>query len=240
MLTAILICRDIGYNMTIQNVQNFVDYTGNGAQTSFAFNFRVADITWVDVDFTDDISGVSLNIDQDGSPGGTVDYLVAPPNLQDIHIQRITPITQETNYSRHDPFDSETNEDNLDKITSIIQDLSADLSSVSAAFDQLWQFADFNANRTLQAFDKSKMLRAIGIDPVVQLVTIPNDSNIDHEIGTQISVYRKGTAAVNWVGEGGVVINTPAGSSIARQFGTVTFIKEDSNEWMVVGEILEV
>lgn len=225
--------------MTILDVQNFVNYIGNGAQTSFAFVFRAGDVTWVDVDFTDDISGVVLNIDQDVNPGGTVEYLVAPPDAQTIRIQRITPVTQETNYTRHDPFDSETNEDNLDKITSIIQDLKADLTAVSASFDQLWIFADFSGDRTLQAFDKSKMLRSTGIDPVTQEITIPADSNINHDIGTQISIYRKGTAAVNWVGEGGVVINSPAGSSIGRVFGTITFIKEGSNEWMVTGEITE-
>ena len=231
--------------MTIQNVINSVDYIGDGAQTSFAFNFRIGDVTWVVVDFTDDISGVVLNIDQDASPGGTVEYLVAPPNLQDIHIERLTPITQETNYERHDPFDSKTNEDNLDKLTSIIQDvnnrLSGIIDSIATAADQLWEFADFGADRTLQAFDKSRMLRSTGMTPTpaTQLVTIPADSNINHDVGTQISVYRKGTAEVQWVGEGGVTVNSPAQDTISRRYGTVTFIKEAANEWLVAGEITE-
>ena len=231
--------------MTIQDVQNFEDYIGNGAQTSFAFNFWVIDVTWVDVDFTDDISGVVLNVDQDLNPGGAVEYLVAPPNLQEIHIERVTPITQETNYARHDPFDSATNEDNLDKLTAIVQDvnsrLSGGLDTVQTALDQLWGFADFGADRTLQAFDKSKMLRSTGTapTPATQTITVPNDSNINHDIGTQISVYQKGTAIVDWTPEGGVVINSPAGASISRRYGTITFIKEGSNEWMVTGEITE-
>ena len=231
--------------MTILDVTNFIDYIGNGAQTSFAFNFRAADVTWVIIDFTDDISGVVLNVDQDLNPGGTVEYLVAPPNLQDIHIERVTPITQETDYERHDPFDSLTNEDNLDKLTSIIQDVNNRLTgvvdSIATAADQLWNFADFGADRTLQFSDKSRMLRATGMapTPALQTITVPNDTTIDHERGTQISVFRKGTAAVDWVAEGGVVIESPAGSSISRRYGTVTFIKQDPNEWMVVGEITE-
>lgn len=230
--------------MTIQDVVNTVDYIGDGAQTSFAFNFYARDVAWVQLDFTDDVSGVVLNIDQDINPGGAVEYFVAPPNLQELRIERLTPITQETDYERHDPFDSMTNEDNLDKLTAIIQDVNNRLSGAvdlaQAALDQLWQFADFGADRTLQIFDKSKMLRSTGTapTPAIQLITVPLDSNINHEIGTQISVVQKGTAQVDWIGEGGVVVNSAAGASIARRYGTVTFIKEGINEWMVVGEVV--
>jgi len=230
--------------MTIQDVVNYIDYIGDNATTVFPFVFYTRDVTWIDVDFTDDISGVVLNIDQDLNPGGQVEFLVAPPNLQEIHIERLTPITQETNYERHDPFDSETNEDNLDKLTAIIQDvnsrLSGGLDSVQAALDQLWQFSDFGADRTLQFFDKSVMLRSTGMDPTPthQTITVPHDTNINHDIGTQISVYQKGTAIVDWEGEPGVVVNSVAGAEIARRYGTVTFIKEGVNEWMVTGEVV--
>lgn len=109
--------------MTVQNVPNFVDYIGNGVQTSFVFVFRADDVSWVTVDFTTDIIGVTLNADQDTTPGGTVDYSVAPPNLQDIRIQRSTPQVQGLDYTRYDPFDSESHEDALDKLTMEVQDL---------------------------------------------------------------------------------------------------------------------
>jgi len=109
--------------MTVQDVLNFVDYVGNGAQTSFAFVFRADDVAWVNVSFTTDIIGVTLNADQDTTPGGTVDYSVAPPDLQDIRIQRSTPQVQNLDYTRYDPFDSESHEDALDKLTMEVQDL---------------------------------------------------------------------------------------------------------------------
>ena len=224
--------------MTIQNIVNFIDYVGNGAQTSFVFNFRVADAAWVDINFTDNLSGVALNIDQDLNPGGSVDYSIAPPASTDIHIQRITPLTQETDYARHDPFDSETNEDNLDKLTSIIQDLSTSATLVIG--DELWNIVSFAGDRTLQLADKSAMLRSTGMapTPVDQTITIPLDSNIDHAVGTQITIYQKGTAPVVWVAEGAVVINTPAGSGVSRRYATVTFVKEGPDEWMVAGEVI--
>ncbi len=109
--------------MTVQDVLNFVDYVGNGAQTSFAFVFRADDVSWVTVDFTTDIIGVTLNADQDTTPGGTVDYSVAPPDLQPLRIQRVTPQAQNLDYTRYDPFDSESHEDALDKLTMEVQDL---------------------------------------------------------------------------------------------------------------------
>lgn len=109
--------------MTVQDVANFVDHVGNGIATSFPFVFRADDVSWVTVDFTTDIIGVTLNADQDTTPGGTVDYTVAPPNLQAIRIQRDTPQAQNLDYTRYDPFDSESHEDALDKLTMEVQDL---------------------------------------------------------------------------------------------------------------------
>jgi len=109
--------------MTVQDVLNFVDHIGNGVATSFPFVFRADDVSWVTVSFTTDIIGVTLNADQDTAPGGTVDYSVAPPNLQDIRIQRDTPQVQDLDYTRYDPFDSESHEDALDKLTMEVQDL---------------------------------------------------------------------------------------------------------------------
>ena len=229
--------------MTVQDVLPSVSYVANGAQTSFVYNFRTNDPTWIGVNFTDDLSGINVNIDQDNNPGGTVEYNVAPPNGTDLIISRQSPVTQVLDYTRYDPFDSTSHENALDKLTMIIQELTArvdgTIDGIISTIDSLWQFTDVAGDRTLQIVDKSKMLRCTAIDPTVQLITVPQDSNIDHQLGTQISVYRKGTAVVDWIGEGGVVVNSAGLSSIARVNGTVTFIKEGPDEWLVVGEIAE-
>jgi hypothetical protein len=69
------------------------------------------------------------------------------------------------------------------------------------------------------------------------LITVPQEANIEHEIGTQISVIQKGTSGVSWVGEGPVVVNSPAGSSIFSRYGTVTFVYEGGDVWFVAGNI---
>ncbi len=109
--------------MTVQNVLPCIEYTGNGAQTNFDFVFRVDDPTWIVLGFTTDFLQLNLNPDQDNSPGGSVDYSVAPPIGQSVLITRITPKDQDLDYTRYDAFDSESHEDALDKLTMLIQDL---------------------------------------------------------------------------------------------------------------------
>lgn len=223
--------------MTVQDIPQRVTYAGNGSQVSFAFNFRVDDPNWVIVDYTDNLNSVSLNVDQDLSPGGTVEYSIAPPTGQGINIVRATPRTQGLDYDRYESFDSESHEDALDKLTMIIQDLIGnEISVLTAGINGLWDFVDFVGDRTLELGDKSKMLRANQIGGT-QTLTIPQESNIEHEIGTQISVIQKGTAPVDWVGEGPVVVNSPSSNSIFERYGTVTFIYEGGDIWFVAGNI---
>lgn len=223
--------------MTIQDVTNNVAYTGDGATTSFPFVFRVGDITWVNVDFTDDISGITLNIDQDANPGGSVEYSVAPPNGQEILILRITPVTQETDYGRYDPFDSETNEDNLDKIVSIIQDLKTSLNGVIAEIaDFKWQFINFSGDYTPGFTDAYKMLRSID-DGGAQEVTIPPNAEVPFELGTQISFKQHGTSTLSFVPGIGVTLDSPNSLEVAGQYGTVTAVQDEPNQWFLVGNV---
>lgn len=119
--------------MTVENVDSEVIFVGNAVTTSFPFVFRVDDIDWLSVDFTDDFSSFQLNGDQDESPGGSIEYSVAPPDGQSIVLTRTTPLTQALDYTRHGPFDSESHENALDKLTMAIQDLKHTIARKSKA-----------------------------------------------------------------------------------------------------------
>lgn len=230
--------------MTVQDIAQTVTYTANGGQIIFAFNFRVDNESWLDISFTDNLLAKNLNADQDNNPGGNIEYSIAPPNGQEITLTRITPITQLLDYTRYDAFDSEASEDSLDKLTMIIQDLVGNiLGDIQSQIDDLiiqgdgfWLFDVFAGDRTLQLVDHLKMLKATG-NGGTQTITVPLNSVIPHPVGTQISVLQKGTSVVQWVGSPGVTVNTPADNKISRQFGTITFIKEDPDVWFVVGDI---
>ena len=109
--------------MTVQDNTPSVTHVGTGAQLSFAFAFRADDIGWLSVDFVADFDQFILNADQDANPGGSAVYFVAPPLAQELTILRDTFNTQELDYTRYDPFDSESHENALDKLTMEIQDL---------------------------------------------------------------------------------------------------------------------
>lgn len=114
--------------MTVQNTPNFVDYIGDDVTLVFNFTFRVDDVAWLSVDFTDNIDQFNLNLDQALNPGGNVTYLVAPPSPgmggpdPSFRVTRAVPANQLLAYTRYDPFDSLAHENALDKLTMILQD----------------------------------------------------------------------------------------------------------------------
>lgn len=117
--------------MTVQNVSNTVSFIADGIATSFPFVFRADDVAWITVSFTTDLIGPTLNADQEVSPGGTIEYSTAPPDLQLIVITRATSQDQNTDYTRYDPFDSVSHEDALDKLTMQVQDLQTQVDGIS-------------------------------------------------------------------------------------------------------------
>jgi hypothetical protein len=108
--------------MTVQDTTSEQIFSGDGITTSFIFTFRADDLGWLDLSFTDNLDVITLNGDQDGNPGGTISYNIAPPLGQSITINRTVPRTQLLDYTRYDPFDSESHEDALDKLTMMFQD----------------------------------------------------------------------------------------------------------------------
>lgn len=114
--------------MTVQNTTPAVTFVGTGAQTSFPFTFRCDDVAWLSVDYLTNFDQFLLNPDQDANPGGSVEYTVAPPLNQELTVIRATEQDQQLDYTRYDPFDSESHEDALDKLTMIVQDQQYTLS----------------------------------------------------------------------------------------------------------------
>lgn len=235
--------------MTVQDVTNYIEYTGDGVQTSFAFNFRADEVSWVILSFNDDLDAVNLNADQIASPGGTVDFLVAPPSGQELKIERSTPQVQDLDYGRYGPFDDEASENMYDKIVMMIQDLNQyvldEFVRVDALIDALsdtilagfnWVFVDFTGDRTLQLTDAHRMLRALD-NGGTQTVTVPPNSEVDFDIGTQISLRQLGTSTLSVAAGAGVTIDTPSTLDVYAQNGTITLIQEETDRWSLAGNL---
>jgi hypothetical protein len=117
--------------MTVASSTNRVDYTGNGATTIFPFTFRIfeaSDIVVVTADDDGIETTLELNVDYTvtgvGSyNGGTVVIGTAPINGQALTIQRVLPLTQETDLRNQGQFFAETHEDVFDRMAMVHQQL---------------------------------------------------------------------------------------------------------------------
>lgn len=120
--------------MTISTTANLVTYEGNGATTTFDFNFLIPTADDVIVTVTDsDGNSTDLNPAQysitglDDDNGGTVTYpLSGSPlaSLSFIAIRRELPLTQETDLVNQDGFHPQVVEDALDMLCMQIQQIS--------------------------------------------------------------------------------------------------------------------
>ena len=111
--------------MTVTTTENTTQYVGDGIETIFSFSFQALDADDMFA-LLDEVPEANiqtlLNPEQDVSPGGTVEFLSAPPGVGVvITLFRAVPQTQETDYQEFDPFPAKTHESALDKLTMINQ-----------------------------------------------------------------------------------------------------------------------
>lgn len=114
----------------------------NGVTTVYNFSIKMLDATHVKVIRTDFSTGlyidnilvkdtdftVSLNADQDASPGGSITTLTAYDSDNTISIARDVPVTQGTSIPNLGGFYPKVIEAALDKVTMLIQQVQTDVS----------------------------------------------------------------------------------------------------------------
>ena len=120
--------------MTIATTTSRVQYAGNGAVTLFTFSFKVFATTDVLVILTDSSGtdatqvintqySVSLNADQNASPGGSVSMVAAPPSGYLLTLARQVTNTQGVSLPNGGVFYPSVIEDALDRQTILVQQL---------------------------------------------------------------------------------------------------------------------
>lgn len=119
--------------MTVEDTSNKIQYTGDGVTTGpFPFTFQTEE-EWIEVFVASILVSnttytLTVNPNQDTSPGGQVDFDVAPADQDSIVILRTAPLTQESDYIAFDAFPSERVEDDFDKAVIIDQQLQEQLT----------------------------------------------------------------------------------------------------------------
>ncbi|HDR9288089.1 TPA: hypothetical protein QDB46_003218 [Burkholderia multivorans] len=119
--------------MTVTSSIQDSSHATDGSTTSFPTGFYFLNEKEVFVDRIDSNGAVtSLVLGTDYSvsgagveAGGTVTTTVAYPAGSILHLYRLVPVTQETQYQQNDPFPAKTTEKALDKLTMIAQQTHA-------------------------------------------------------------------------------------------------------------------
>ncbi len=105
-------------------------YSGNGATTSFAYDFKVIDedhlvVTLKDSSNVETVQTITTNYTVTGvgaNGGGTVEMVVAPASGETLTISRAVPLTQEVDLANRGGVQPEVLETAYDKLTQSVQD----------------------------------------------------------------------------------------------------------------------
>ena len=157
------------------NVQiPYVDLIGNGTTVRYPFTFGIVENVDLIVliapaagssDLTLQIEYSQYTIENVTDVGGDVLFEIAPPADSRVLILRRTTMSQNVDYETDEPFQAETHEWNLDKITYILQEL------IGGA----WGGLDGDGNPIYMTFDLDAVQNAY-------TVTITNSGGTDAEI----------------------------------------------------------
>ena len=105
-------------------------YSGNGATTSFAYDFKVIDedhlvVTLKNSSNVETVQTITTNYTVTGvgaNGGGTVEMVVAPASGETLTISRAVPLTQEVDLANRGGVQPEVLETAYDKLTQAVQD----------------------------------------------------------------------------------------------------------------------
>jgi hypothetical protein len=203
--------------MTVASSTNRVDYTGNGSTTVFSFTFRIfaaSDlvVTKADADGVETV--LTLNTDYTvtgvGSySGGTVTISPALSSDYSLTIQRVLPLTQETDLRNQGQFFAETHEDVFDRMSMINQQLQEQLDRAAKLPVTNTADADALVADIVLLADNLSDLNTIA-DAISDIQTVADDLN---EATSEIEVVAGSITNVNTVGNNITNVNTVAGVS---------------------------
>lgn len=116
--------------MTVSSTSSRLEYTGNGVTVAFSVTFQFLTSTDLKVYQAGTLKTISTHYTVTGGNGatGTVTFVTAPANAEDVVIVNDPPMTQTTDYVANDPFPAESHERALDKLTILIQRVNDTLS----------------------------------------------------------------------------------------------------------------
>ena len=198
-------------------------FDGNGSTTDFPFEFKVFTTADIEVVFADadgvetvlDLDSdysVSLNADQDATPGGTVTYPISGDELasgEKLSIAGALAYEQETDIPTGGNFNPTVLENALDKLSMQTQQLAEAVSRAAKVPITSAADADALTQAILVTSDNLSDLQTI-VDNISDIQTVADDLN---EATSEINTVAVNIANVNAVGNNISNVNTVAGNN---------------------------
>lgn len=126
----------------------------------------------------------------------------------------------------------------LSPLESDISTLQGEVTTLDAAVELLTNVSTNvqTASYTLVLSDATKLVE-MDVATAHTLIVPPN-SGVAFPVGTQIIVVQTGAGATTLEAGSGVTLNSKDGNvELGGQFGGVTLIKRDTNNWLAVGDL---
>ena len=122
--------------MTVSSATNKVSFNGNGSTTVFAYSFKIFDqddltVILRNASGGETVQSISTNYTVSGvgnASGGNVTMGTAPASGESLTIIREQPLTQGLDLVANDPFPAASFEDQLDKLTFMVQQHQEELN----------------------------------------------------------------------------------------------------------------
>ena len=110
----------------------------------------------------------------------------------------------------------------------------ADRSVGSSELDNLTLNAQTGTTYTLALSDAHKLVTLSNASPIS--LTVPLNSTASFDTGDQVNLLQLGAGQVTIAGAGGVTIRSEGSKlKIKGQYGLVTLVKIDTDEWVLLG-----
>ena len=107
----------------------------------------------------------------------------------------------------------------------------------SVAFALAWDIVLFTGDRTLSIDDAFAFLQSNTVGGT-QTITVPPNSDVDFEIGEQISFKQKNTAVLDIAPGAGVTLESRGALLIASdQFAVFSIVQDSLDVWSVFGDL---
>lgn len=139
--------------------------------------------------------------------------------------------TEGTVYTEGDLPDAPTMNDLEDRIETAFDSVDEEKADKLADIDE-----ETGTTRTLALTDADTIINCTNTSDLT--ITVPLNSSVAFDTGTQIAVVQGSTGTVTFAGASGVTINSLDDAlSIGGENSSVALLKTDTNEWLLVGSL---